>query len=80
MANVGIYASPGVWKGIVGDFQPSVPYWMADYLNSTPKMQPQHLCRYHPLGEQQGRADLPTGPLLLVQYNRANGQDYDYAC
>ena len=32
VANVGIYASPGVWNSIVGNYQPDVPYWMADYL------------------------------------------------
>ena len=32
IADVGIYASPGVWNTIVGDFTPDVPYWMADYL------------------------------------------------
>ena len=32
--DVGIYASPGVWNDIVGDYRPSVPYWMADYLAS----------------------------------------------
>ncbi|MGA2472527.1 MAG: hypothetical protein ABSG39_03400, partial [Acidimicrobiales bacterium] len=32
--DVGIYASPGVWNTIVGDYTPSVPYWMADYLAS----------------------------------------------
>ena len=34
IADVGIYASPGVWNSIVGDYQPDVPYWMADYLAS----------------------------------------------
>ena len=33
IADVGIYASPDVWNGIVGDYQPNVPYWMADYLS-----------------------------------------------
>ena len=33
IADVGIYASPGVWNTIVGNYPPSVPYWMADYLN-----------------------------------------------
>ena len=33
VANVGIYASPGVWNSIVGDYQPDIPYWMADYLD-----------------------------------------------
>ena len=34
IAYVGIYASPGVWNGIVGNYPPAVPYWMADYLSS----------------------------------------------
>ena len=34
VADVGIYASPEVWNTIVGDYTPSVPYWMADYLPS----------------------------------------------
>ncbi len=29
--SVGIYASPGVWSGIVGNYQPPVPYWAADW-------------------------------------------------
>ena len=33
IADVGIYASPGVWNNIVGNYQPDVPYWMADYLS-----------------------------------------------
>ena len=33
VADVGIYASPGTWNSIVGNYQPSVPYWMADWLN-----------------------------------------------
>ena len=28
---VGIYASPGDWSGIVGDYAPAVPYWAADW-------------------------------------------------
>src|SRR5258708_25895738 len=34
IADVGIYASPGVWNNIVGNYAPSVPYWMADCRNS----------------------------------------------
>ena len=34
VADVGIYASPQNWNGIVGNYAPSVPYWMADYLGS----------------------------------------------
>ena len=29
--NVGIYASPGVWNGIVGGYQPAVAYWAASW-------------------------------------------------
>ena len=33
IADVGIYASPGRVEQIVGNYQPSVPYWMADWLS-----------------------------------------------
>ena len=29
--SVGIYASPGSWNGIVGNYSPAVPYWAADW-------------------------------------------------
>jgi hypothetical protein len=75
--DVGIYASPGVWNGIVGSYQPSVPYWMADYLS--PASGPSScadITRWQNKGEL-----LPTGPLEMVQYSdTVNGADGDYAC
>ena len=58
IANVGIYASPGVWNSIVGNYSPSVPYWMADYLNSPSG--PGTCADYPELGQQQ--AQLPHRP------------------
>jgi hypothetical protein len=72
---VGIYASPGVWNSIVGDYQPDVPYWMADYLS--PPSGPNScgdITRW-----QGNGAQLPTGPLEVVQYNSTMYDD-DYAC
>jgi len=73
--DVGIYASPGVWNGIVGNYQPDVPYWMADYLS--PASGPASCAdigRWQSMGEQ-----LPSGPLEIVQYDSAQ-YDEDYAC
>ncbi|HXY26680.1 MAG TPA: hypothetical protein VEH82_00190, partial [Acidimicrobiales bacterium] len=74
VADVGIYASPGVWNSIVGDYQPDVPYWMADYLASPSG--PGTCTAYAGWAAQE---QLPTGPLLIVQYNSAT-YDEDYAC
>jgi hypothetical protein len=79
--SVGIYASPAVWPTIVGTFQPSVPYWAADW-----GLDPSTTCTdIH--GKYQ---DLPAGPVALVQYSspsypyEAGGMttryDNDYAC
>ena len=75
VANVGIYASPGVWNSIVGNYQPDVPYWMADYLAT--RAAPAR-ARTKSTGSTSG-AQLPAGPLLLVQYN-SQQYDEDYAC
>ncbi len=75
MANVGIYASPGVWNSIVGNYQPDVPYWMADYL---PSPSGPGSCADKANWVNRG-AQLPTGPLVLVQYN-SQQYDEDYAC
>ncbi len=75
VADVGIYASPGDWNGIVGDYAPSVPYWMADYLPSPSG--PGSCADYAELGDDHG-AQLP-GPPEIVQYNSAQF-DEDYAC
>jgi hypothetical protein len=72
VGNVGIYASPGVWNSIVGSYQPPVPYWMADWTGSGPTS-----CAQYP--GWAARAQLPAGPLEIVQY-QSNTFDDDYAC
>ncbi len=73
--DVGIYASPGVWNSIVGDYQPDVPYWMADYLpNPSGPGSCADISRWKGNGAQ-----LPSGPLEIVQYNSTQYDD-DYAC
>ena len=74
IANVGIYASPANWNSIVGNYQPDVPYWMADYLASPSG--PGSCTDYARWAAQE---QLPTGPLQIVQYNSAQF-DEDYAC
>jgi hypothetical protein len=76
LPNVGIYASPGTWNGIVGDYQPAVPYWMADWLS--PPDGP-GTCATVPTW--RAKEQLPTGPVEMVQYgDNINGADGDYAC
>ena len=75
VADVGIYASPGVWNSIVGDYTPSVPYWMADYLPSPSG--PGSCADYQNWVTNHG-AQLP-GPPEIVQYNSGTYDD-DYAC
>ena len=76
MADVGIYASPGTWNSIVGNYQPSVPYWMADWL--TPPSGPSTCAA---VAGWQAKEQLPTGPVEFVQYSdNINGADGDYAC
>jgi ribosomal protein L24E len=78
IANVGIYASPGVWNNIVGNYQPSVPYWMADYLPSpSGPGSCADISRWTGMGKL-----LPTGPLQIVQYNSTGNPQFDddYAC
>ena len=74
IADVGIYASPGVWNDIVGDYQPDVPYWMADYL---PSPSGPGSCADYSNWVAKG-AQLP-GPPQIVQYN-SEQYDEDYAC
>jgi hypothetical protein len=75
IANVGIYASPGVWNNIVGNYQPDVPYWMADYLsNPSGPGSCADITRWQNMGKL-----LPSGPLEIVQYN-SQTYDEDYAC
>jgi hypothetical protein len=74
VADVGIYASPGIWNNIVGNYAPSVPYWMADYLSSpSGPGSCADYSRWVGMGKQ-----LP-GPPEIVQYNSAQF-DEDYAC
>ena len=78
--NVGIYASPGVWNGIVGPYQPDVPYWMAWY--SSADSGPYNCAN---AGYWTSHYQLPTGPILLTQYTDSvsyggNYFDGDYAC
>jgi hypothetical protein len=87
LANVGIYASPGTWNQIVGDFQPAVPYWAADWLQ--PPSGPGS-CADIPNQIAAHAYQLPTGPVEIVQYNAPGDNvgtestntnyDEDYAC
>jgi hypothetical protein len=72
VADVGIYASPLVWNGIVGSYQPDVPYWMAYWTGSGPAS-----CAAYPGFAASNR--LPSGPLEVVQY-ASDTFDHDYAC
>jgi hypothetical protein len=68
--NVGIYASPANWPSLAGDYQPDVPYWVADW-----GPDPATTCTdIHSL-----YGDLPAGPVQIVQY-ASNTYDDDYAC
>jgi hypothetical protein len=73
--NVGIYASPANWNGIVGPYQPAVPYWMADWTTTGPDSCSQ-------AGSWAAKELLPTGPVAIVQFSdHYNGTfDGDYAC
>jgi hypothetical protein len=75
VADVGIYASPGVWNSIVGSYQPDVPYWMADWLSP-----PSGPASCADITNWQARGMLlPSGPLEVVQY-ASDTYDHDYAC
>jgi len=79
--SVGIYASPGNWPQIVGNYQPAVPYWAADW-GIDPAISCSNIRSIWP--------GLPTGPVQIVQYSSPSvslplgGMDlaYDdnYAC
>ena len=81
IADVGIYASPDVWNGIVGDYQPNVPYWMADYLS--PPSGPGSCADY---SNRVAAGDQLPGPPQIVQYDSgpvagsSGDYDDDYAC
>ncbi len=80
--SVGIYASPGNWGNLVGDYQPAVPYWAADW-GILPTTTCADVKSLYP--------GLPTGPVQIVQYSSpsaplrlggldASSYDNDYAC
>jgi hypothetical protein len=81
--NVGIYASPGSWNGIVGTYQPAVPYWVASW-----GVAPTTTCAQ--VRTLFPRAQLPSGPVQMVQYSSPSAPiaeggmstsfDDDYAC
>jgi len=81
--NVGIYASPGLWGGIVGSsYRPGVPYWAADWAQQNPATTCSTLQSKYP--------DIPSGPIQIVQYSSpsyafsaggmSTAYDDDYAC
>ena len=91
--STGIYASPGVWNSIVGDYAPPVPYWMAwwqDY--GQPGDGNQSLgpldCQdaYRWFDGYYGTYDLPSGGVVMVQYTDEAPDgfggtfDGDYTC
>jgi hypothetical protein len=79
--SVGIYASPGIWGGLVGDYSPAVPYWAADW-----GLDPAITCD----NVQSLYSGLPSGPVQIVQYSSPSAvtpyggmntsYDDDYAC
>jgi hypothetical protein len=79
--SVGIYASPGSWPQIVGNYQPAVPYWAADW-----GIDPASTC----LNIRSKWPGLPTGPVQIVQYSSPSAPlplggmslayDDNYAC
>jgi len=74
VADVGIYASPAVYNSIVGDYTPSVPFWMADYLGSPSG--PGTCADY---ANWVAKGYQFPGPPEIVQYN-SEQFDEDYAC
>jgi hypothetical protein len=74
VADVGIYASPANYNGIVGNYAPSVPFWMADYLNSPSG--PGSCADYN---NWVAKGKVLPGPPQIVQYN-SEQFDEDYAC
>ncbi|MGO8870535.1 MAG: hypothetical protein ACLQPH_03880 [Acidimicrobiales bacterium] len=71
---VGIYTSPLTWPGIVGNYQPKLPVWLAWYTGD-----PQQSCATGYSYAAAHGSYLPTGGILITQY--ASGTfDEDYAC
>jgi hypothetical protein len=81
--SAGIYASPGVWNSIVGNYQPAAPYWAAYW-----GVDPAITCTN--IRSKFSYAKLPTGPVQIVQYSSPTTPlslggmsllyDDDYAC
>jgi hypothetical protein len=81
--SAGIYASPGVWNSIVGNYQPPVPYWAASW-----GVNPATTCAS--VRSLFPAARLPSGPVQMVQYSSPSTMlsdggmstafDDDYAC
>ena len=80
--SVGIYASPGNWSSLVGNYRPAVPYWAADW-GPLPWVTCGNVTSLY--------SGLPTGPVQIVQYSSPSAQlslggmdaahyDDDYAC
>jgi len=79
--SVGIYASPGKWVDLVGNYQPAVPYWAADW-----GLPPTATCG----NVQSIHPGLPTGPVQIIQFSAPSSSfalggldttfDNDYAC
>jgi len=77
--SVGVYASPGLWSGIVGSYQPPVPYWAASW-GIAPATTCANVHTRYPI--------LPRGPVVVVQYDVSPvttpigpvTYDKDYAC
>ena len=78
---VGIYASPGNWSNIVGNYSPPAPYWAADW-----GLDPAVTCQ----NVKSIYSGLPSGPVQIVQYSSPSvptplggmntSYDNDYAC
>ena len=79
--SVGIYASPSNWPQIVGNYQPAVPYWAADW-----GIDPATTCS----NIRSIHSGLPTGPVQIIQYSSPStplplggmslAYDDNYAC
>ncbi len=77
---VGVYTSPLTWNGLVGNYQPPVPIWLAWYTNN-----PQGNCQNGVSYAASANNMLPTGGVLVTQYSdqvqvEGNAFDGDYGC
>ena len=75
VADVGIYASAGVYDSILGTYTPSVPFWMADYLSGS-RTGPATCADY---ANWVAKGNVYPGPPEIVQYD-SQQFDQDYAC